>query len=135
MFHQKFFSKFLSMSRYKQGFANKARETNARVFLEKTSTRGAQQQPAMSFKVRNSIVSTTVCWVLLIHPFQTSCILSSVCSSKKITCSLTRQLPEKLHMSVLSKTSSTKTISRKAPHDASQSPKKPGMPSLYPILH
>ena len=41
-----------------------------------------------------------------------------------------RQLPEKHHVSVLSKTSSHKTVSRKTSHDTTESPKKPEISTL-----
>jgi hypothetical protein len=42
----------------------------------------------------------------------------------------TRQLPEKHSVSVLSKTSSHKTIFRKASYDTTESPVKPEIPTL-----
>jgi hypothetical protein len=48
---------------------------------------------------------------------------------QNITWPFTRQLPEKCHMSVLSKTSSHKTASRKVSHDTTGSPAKPEIPT------
>jgi hypothetical protein len=43
--------------------------------------------------------------------------------------SFTRQLPEKHHVSVLRKTSSHKTVSRKMSHDIAESPMKSEIPT------
>ena len=51
--------------------------------------------------------------------------VSSQASAPAKHCPFIRQLPEKHHMSVLSKTSSHKTVSRKISHDTTESPRKP----------
>ena len=66
---------------------------------------------------------------LYLYPFQTSRVLSRVCSKQNITYPFSRQLPLKHHVSVLSKISSHKTISRKTAHDSVESPKKPEIPT------
>jgi hypothetical protein len=88
--------------------------------------------------------SSTVCYVIF-TPFP-----NAICSLKwplyeNITCSFSRQHPEKHHVSVRSKTSSHvtgsaktsfhKIVSRKTSHDAAESQKKPKNSTSKGINH
>lgn len=87
----------------------KARQTNARVSSVKTSICKAWQRPA---RQTHASATSTVCWVILFlsilyplkYPLQ-----------QNTACPFTRQLPEKHHVSVLSKTSSYVSASAKRP--------------------
>jgi hypothetical protein len=75
----------------------------------------------------NATLSSTVCWVVFIHFPNIRCSLNVY--SRKTSLPLSRRLPEKCHLSILSKTSSQKTVSRKTSHDTTESPKKPEIPT------
>jgi hypothetical protein len=86
----------------------------------------------------NARASSAVCWVILILFPNITCSLKCP-FQQNITCSLTGQLLENHHVSVLNKTSSHlsdstkhpchKTASRKTSHDTTEFPMKPEIPT------
>jgi len=97
----------------------------------KTSLSEAQQWSAKSCKVSQwmSIIHWLLGSTYTFSNYHTSRI-SQASTSANIRCPFTRQLPEKYHVSVLSKTSSQKTVSRKTSHDTTKSPSQLGIPTM-----
>ena len=104
----------------------------------KASLNKAQWRQAKSGKVcQYHTALSTVCWFILI-PFPNIMCSVKVSALAKYHIPLSRQLPEKHHVSLLSKisslmsasakTSSHKTVSRKTSHDTIESPRKQKFP-------